>query len=395
MVKRNPTAFLGEEVKSLKEKNIYWRVRVLDSANKPRATVEGKKVILLNSNNYLNLATHPKLVAAAVEATKKWGVGAGAVPVISGTNRLERQFEEKLAKFKGVESALVCQTGFAVNAGLIPQLVGQGDVVISDALNHGSIIDGVRLSKAERAVYKHADVDELRLRLKEADEKGAKRMLVITDGVFSMDGDIAPMPQIVEACEEYGAMVFVDDCHGEGVLGKGRGIVSHFKLQGRVHVEGGSLGKGLGVFGGTICGSRDLIEFAFNKSRTWLLSTAQPPAVMAASIAALEVIETEPQHVENLWKNTDYFKKRAREIGFDTGKSETPIIPLMIRDSGKAQEMSEILFERGVFATPIVYPMVAADKARIRAQMNAGLTREDLDEALATFEYAGKKVGVL
>ncbi|PIO06493.1 8-amino-7-oxononanoate synthase [Candidatus Micrarchaeota archaeon CG08_land_8_20_14_0_20_59_11] len=395
MVKRNPTAFLGEEVKSLKEKNLFWHVRVLDSASKPRAIVEGKKVILLNSNNYLNLATHPKVVAAAVAATQKWGAGAGAVPVISGTNRLERDFEEKLAKFKGVESALVCQTGFAVNAGLIPQLAGQGDVIISDELNHGSIIDGVRLTKAERAVYKHADAEDLRVKLKEADGKGVRRILVITDGVFSMDGDIAPMPQIVEACEEYGAMVFVDDCHGEGVLGKGRGIVSHFKLQGRVHVEGGSLGKGFGTFGGTICGSRDLIEFAFNKSRTWLLSTAQPPSVMGASIAALDVIETEPQHVENLWKNTEYFKKRANEIGFDTGMSQTPIIPLMIRDSGKAQEMARIVFDRGVFATPIVYPMVAQDKARIRAQMNAGLTTEDLDEALAAFEYAGRKVGVL
>jgi len=395
MTKRNPTSFLGEEVKSLKEKSLYWRVRVLDSASKPRAIVEGKKVILLNTNNYLNLATHPKVVAAAVAATQEWGAGAGAVPVIAGTNRLEREFEEKLAKFKGVEAALVCQTGYAVNAGLIPQLVGQGDVVISDELNHGSIIDGVRLSKAERAVYKHSDTEDLRVKLKEADEKGAKRILVITDGVFSMDGDIAPMPQIVEACEDYGAMVFVDDCHGEGVLGKGRGIVSHFGLQGRVHVEGGSLGKGFGVFGGTICGSRDLIEFAFNKSRTWLLSTAQPPAVMAASIAALEVIETEPQHVENLWKNTGYFKKRAQEIGFDTGKTQTPIIPLMIRDSAKAQEIAKIVFDRGVFATPIVYPMVAQDKARIRAQMNAGLTREDLDEALGAFEYAGKKVGLL
>lgn len=392
MTERNPTAFLREEYDALVEKNLDWKIQVLETASQPHAIVGGKNVLMLCSNNYLGLSTHPKLKQAAIEATQRFGAGSGSVPAIAGTMVLHREFEERLAKFKHVEAALCCQTGFAVNAGLIPQLVGEGDLVISDELNHGSIIDGVRLSKAERAIYKHSDVADLERVLNEADARPTppRRILVITDGVFSMDGDIAKLPEITRACEEHGAMVFVDDCHGEAVLGEGRGIVAHFRLQGKVHIEGGCMSKGFGVFGGSICGSRELINFAFNKSRTWLLSSSHPPGVVAACIAAIDVIEKEPQHVKNLWDNTNYFKKELRSLGFDTGVSETPITPVILGESALAQQFAARLFENGVFALPIVFPMVARDKARIRTMMNAALSREDLDFALNAFEKIGK-----
>ena len=393
---RDASAFLGDEVKRLKSEGLNWVVRLLESESRPHATVAGKEVLMLNTNNYLGLATHPRLVQAAKDALDKYGAGAGAVPVIAGTLDLTREFEEKMARFKGVEASLFCQTGFAVNSGLIPQLAGEGDLVISDQLNHGSIIDGVRLGKAERGIYKHNDMSDLETVLNEAEKNNPKRILIITDGVFSMDGDIAPLPGIVKLAEEHGAMVFVDDCHGEGVLGKGRGIVHHFRLQGKVHVEGGSMSKGFGVFGGVISGSKDLIEFAYNKSRTYLLSTAHTPATVAACIAALEVVESEPEHVKNLWDNTEYFKKGVQSLGFDTGNSETPIIPLIIGEPKKAQQMAEILYsEEKIFATPIVYPMVAKELSRIRTQMNALLTREDLDFALNAFEKVGKRLQVI
>lgn len=393
---RNPTSFLKEEVNRLKENNLNWIVRTLESKSQPHAVVDGKKVLLLCANNYLGLATHPKLIEASLKATKEFGVGAGAVPVIAGTMSLHEEFQEKFAKFKGVEASLLCQTGFAVNSGLIPQLIAEGDLVISDQLNHGSIIDGVRLSKAERAVYKHNDMGDLEKALNEAEKKNFNRILILTDGVFSMDGDIAKLPEIVSLAESHGAMVFVDDCHGEGVLGDGRGIVHHFNLQGKVHIEGGSMSKGFGVFGGTIAGSRELIEFAYNKSRTWLLSTAHPPGLVAACIAAIEVVEKEPQHVKNLWDNTNYFKKEVRSLGFNTGNSETPIIPLITGEPETAQKMSELLFkEEGLFATPIVFPMVAKELSRIRTQMSALLTKDDLNTALSSIEKVGKKLKVI
>lgn len=395
LVNRNPASFLGSEVEALRQGGLYWDVRVLESASEPHAVVRGRKVLMLCSNNYLGLATHPKLKKAAIQAVEKYGAGSGSVPVIAGTMELHKEFERRLAEFKHVEAALYFQTGFAVNAGLIPQLVGEGDVIISDELNHGSIIDGSRLSKAERMVYKHADMSDLDRALKEAEGKNPRRIMVITDGVFSMDGDIAPLPEITKLCEEHGAMVYVDDCHGEGVLGEGRGIVHHFNLQGRVHVEGGCMSKGFGVFGGSICGSKELIEFAYNKSRTYLLSSSHPPAVVAACIAAIDVMESEPEHVKKLWDNTSYFKKGLKGMGFDTGKSATPITPVIIGDSSKAQEFSKLLFQEGVFALPIVFPMVAKDKARIRCMVNALLTKEDLDFALNAFEKTGKKLSVI
>ena len=394
--KRDPVAFLAKDMKALRDSNLEWVIRHLEKSSKPHSIVDGKEVLMLNTNNYLGLATHPKIIEAAINATKKYGAGAGAVPVIAGTFDLTKEFQDKFAKFKEVEASLLCQTGFAVNQGVIPQIVGKDDVIISDELNHGSIIDGVRLTKTKKLVYKHNDMAELEFQLKEADKENARRILVIADGVFSMDGDIAKLDEIAKLASEFGAMVFVDDCHGEGVLGEGKGIVAHFNLQGKVHVEGGSMSKGFGVFGGTVAGSKDLIEFVTNKSRSYLLSTAHPPAVVSACSAAIDVVENEPHHVKNLWDNTSYFKKEIQSMGFDTGNSETPIIPLIVGDPGKAQKLGELLFtEESIFVTPIVYPMVARELSRIRVQINALLTKEDLNTSLKAIEKIGKKLEII
>jgi glycine C-acetyltransferase len=396
MMNRDPVAFLQEDMTELRKSNLEWIVRYLEGGSKPHCIVNGKEVLMLNTNNYLGLATHPKVVQASIDATKKYGAGAGAVPVIAGSFDLTREFQEKFAKYKEVEASLLCQTGFAVNSGLIPMLVGKPDIVVSDELNHGSIIDGVRLSGAKRVIYKHRDISDLENQLKEAEKGGARRICIITDGVFSMDGDMAPLDKIVNVAEDFGAMIFVDDCHGEGVLGDGKGIVAHFNLQGKVHVEGGSMSKGFGVFGGTVAGSKDLIEFCKNKSRTYLLSTAHPPGIVAANIASIEVVESEPQHVKAVWENTNYFKKEVQSMGYDTGRSETPIIPLIIGDPGKAQELARILFEEeNIYGTPIVFPMVARELSRIRVQMNALLTKDDLNTALSSIEKVGKKLDII
>ncbi len=395
-MKRDPVAFLKEDMTELRGNNLEWVIRYLEGGSKPHCIVNGKEVLMLNTNNYLGLATHPKIIQAAIDATKKYGAGAGAVPVIAGSFDLTREFQEKFAKYKEVEASLLCQTGFAVNSGLIPMLVGKPDIVVSDELNHGSIIDGVRLSGAKRVIYKHRDILDLEKQLKEAEKGGARRICIITDGVFSMDGDMAPLDKIVKVAEDFGAMIFVDDCHGEGILGGGKGIVAHFSLQGRVHVEGGSMSKGFGVFGGTVAGSKDLIEFCTNKSRTYLLSTAHPPGVVAANIASIEVVENEPQHFRSVWEHTNYFKKEVQSMGYDTGRSETPIIPLIIGDPGKAQELARILFEEeNIYGTPIVFPMVARELSRIRVQMNALLTKEDLNMALSSIEKVGKKLDII
>ena len=380
----------------LRNNNLEWIIRYLEEGSKPHSIVDGKKVLMLNTNNYLGLATHPKIIQAAIDATKKYGAGAGAVPVIAGSFDLTKEFQIKFAKFKEVEASILCQTGFAVNSGLIPMLVGKPDIVVSDELNHGSIIDGVRLSGASRIIYKHNDVGDLERQLKEAEKKNPRRICIITDGVFSMDGDIAPLAGIASVAEDFGAMIFVDDCHGEGVLGEGRGIVAHFDLQGKVHVEGGSMSKGFGVFGGTVAGSKSLIEFCANKSRTYLLSTAHPPGVVAANIASIEVVETEPEHVKRVWENTNYFKNEVQNMGYDTGNSATPIIPLIVGDPGKAQELARVLFEdEGIYGTPIVFPMVAKELSRIRVQMNALLTKDDLNLALSAIEKVGKKLNII
>jgi glycine C-acetyltransferase len=336
-----------------------------------------------------------RLIKGSIEAAKKYGAGSGSVRAIAGTLQIHTEVEKRLARFKRTESALIYQTGFAANAGLIPQLVGDGDIVISDKLNHGSIIDGVRLSKAERAVYEHRDMSDLEKVLKDADKK-YRRILIITDGVFSMDGDIAPMDKIVKLANEYGAMTYVDDAHGEGVIGPdGRGIGAHFHIEGKIDVEMGTFSKAFGVVGGLIAGSQDLVNFAYNKSRTWLLSGSHPPAVSGAQLAAIDVLETEPEHVKRLWDNTKYFKNELKSLGFNTGESETPITPVIVGDSGKAKELSNRLYDEGVFALPIVFPMVARDKARIRTMMNAGLTQKDLDFALDKFGKLGKQLSII
>ena len=392
---RNPTAFLKEEYDELVKNDFDWKLRILETGSTPHSVVDGKEVIMLCSNNYLNLSNHPRLVQGAIDAAKKYGAGSGSVRAIAGTLDIHMEVERRLAKFKRTESSLIYQTGFAANAGLIPQLVGKGDVIISDELNHGSIIDGVRLTKADRAVFKHKDMGELEKVLIDADKK-YNRILIITDGVFSMDGDIAPMDNIVELANEYGAMTYADDAHGEGVIGPdGRGIGAHFGIEGKIDVEMGTFSKAFGVVGGLIAGSQDLVNYAYNKSRTWLLSGSHPPAVAGAQIATIDVLETEPEHVRNLWDNTKYFKKELESMGFDTGNSDTPITPVIVGESSKAKELSNRLYAEGVFALPIVFPMVARDKARIRTMMNAGLTKEDLNVALEKFEKLGKKLVII
>jgi glycine C-acetyltransferase len=396
-MKRNATHFLKKEYDELVDNGFDWNLRELQGPSSPRCIVDGKEMIMLCSNNYLNLSNHPKLIEASINAVKTHGAGSGSVRAIAGTMDLHFELEKVIARFKNTESALYYQTGFATNAGLIPQLApSKEDLIISDELNHGSIIDGVRLSKAKRAVYSHCDMSELEKVLVKSEKDKPRRILIITDGVFSMDGDIAPADEIVKIAKDFGAMTYVDDCHGEGVIGKdGRGIGSHFGIEGKIDVEMGTFSKALGVVGGMIAGSQDLVNFAYNKSRTWLLSGSAPPATIAACKASINVLEKEPDHVKNLWNNVNYFKKELISMGFDCGFSQTAIIPAMVGDSHKAKKLSDDLIKNGVFALPIVFPMVARDKARIRNMMNAGLNKNDLNEALRIYEKLGKKLKII
>jgi glycine C-acetyltransferase len=396
---RNPTAFLRTEYEELVEKALDWKLKEIEGPSEPVSMVDGREVLILCSNNYLGLTTHPKLKRAAIQATKKYGVGSGAVRAISGTMDLHMELERRLASFKKAEASLTYPTGFTANSGLIPQLVGEGDLIISDELNHGSIIDGVRLSKADRTVYKHNNMDDLSNVLREAEKHTPeyRRIVIITDGVFSMDGDISPLDKVAKLGAEHGALVYVDDAHGEGVLGEGgRGIVSHFKLDHKkVHVEMGTFSKAYGTVGGHISGSLDLVRFAWNKSRTWLLSSSHPPPVVAATIAAIDVLENEPHHIKRLWKNTKYFKKAVEDLGFDTGLSQTPIIPIIVGESHKAKALADKLYEKNIFVVPIVFPMVAKDRSRIRVQMNSKLKTEQLDTVIESIEYIGKKLDII
>jgi glycine C-acetyltransferase len=388
-------SWMKERYEQLSSQSLLWEPPTLESSNEPRCTIEGKPTIMLSANNYLNLTTHPKVIDAMVEATKKYGSGSGSVRAIAGTMDIHLEAEKKVAEFKKVESSLIYSAGYTANVGLIPTLVsGPQDVIISDQLNHGSIIDGVRLTKASRGVYAHNDMGELEAVLQQ--HKDSERKLIITDGVFSMDGDMAPLDEIHKLADEYDAMIYVDDCHGEGVLGDGgAGIVDHFKLQGKVDFEVGSFSKALGVQGGILAGSEMTRTYALNHSRSWLLSGSQPPGVAAAQKAAVEVLMDEPEHHQKLWENTNYFRKELQNLGFDTGVSTTPIIPVMCGDSSVAKAMTRALGEEGVMAGAIVFPMVARDKARIRTQMSAGLTRTDLDEVLRLFEKVGPKLNLI
>jgi glycine C-acetyltransferase len=395
-IERDPRGFLREEYDRLVAQDLDWRIRTLATNSGPWSVISDKRVLVLCSNNYLNLTNHPLVKKAAIDAVEKYGAGSGSVRAIAGTMAAHVELEKALADYKRTEASLAYSTGFAANAGLIPQLAGEGDLVISDELNHGSIIDGVWLSRAERAVYKHCNAEDLARVLNEAEKKNYKHILIVTDGVFSMDGDIAPADRIVELAEKHGAMTYIDDAHGDGVLGEqGRGITSHLQVEGRVDVEMGTFSKAFGVVGGYVAGSRDLVNYALNKSRTWLLSASHPASVVASCKVSLEVVQKEPEHLLNLWNNTRYFKDGLRQLGFDTGSSETPITPVMVGESSKARRMSEMLFENSVFALPIVFPMVARDKARIRTIMNAGHSRQDLDYALRAFEKVGKSLGVI
>ncbi len=392
---KEKTEFLKREYEQMKKDGLTWTIRGLDGPSTAHVSVDGKKCIMLASNNYLDLANHPKLREATIEAVKKYGAGAGSDWSIAGTMDIHQELWDKIAEFKDAEAGMTYQTGFAVNAGLIPQLVGKEDVLISDGLNHGSIIDGVRLSKADKMIYSHSDMGELENCLKEAEKKDYRRAIVITDGVFSMDGDIAKMDKIVELAEEYGAMTYVDDAHGEGVLGDGHGIAHEFNLGSRIDFEMGTFSKALGGFGGMLAGSEWLIKYAYNTSRSWLLSAAFPPHVAATNIAALELIDEENDRVKKLWDLTKYFKKEIESLGYDTGNSQTPIIPAMIGDSRKAQELANRFYDEGIFALAIVFPMVAKGKARIRNQMNAGMTKDDLDYILNAYEKLGKELDLV
>jgi glycine C-acetyltransferase len=399
----DPLAFLADELAELRAKHLYRPLRIMSAAQGPVTVVDGREVISLSSNDYLGLANHPRLRDAALRAVGEFGVGSGAVRTIAGTMTLHESLESELAAFKGTEAVLTFQSGFAANTGVIPTITGEADLIVSDALNHASIIDGMRLSKAPRKVFPHRDVEGLREILREASEKGRpdgggpyRLILVVTDGVFSMDGDIAPLPGIVEAAEAFGAAVFVDDAHASGVLGRnGRGSVDHFGLHGRVAVQVGTLSKAVGVLGGYVAGSQDLRDILIQRARPFLFSTSHPPAVAAACREAIRVMEEETWRIERLWASTARFKAELGRLGFDTGRSETPITPIILGDSEAAIRFSGRLFEEGVFATSVVFPTVALDQARLRTIVTAALTDEHLDRALETFARVGRELGLI
>jgi glycine C-acetyltransferase len=391
----DPLAYLHDQIESWKSEGTYQRLRVLESESAAESRFDGREVINLASNNYLGLTTHPKLREAALAAVRKYGVGSGAVRTISGTMRLHMDLEERIAAFKHVEACVVFQSGFAANAGTVAAILTPEDHIVSDELNHASIIDGCRLSRAKIHVFPHKDVAAAERLLAELDDAPGRKLL-ISDGVFSMDGDIGPLPGLLEAAERHGAVMMVDDAHASGVLGRnGRGTIDHFGLHGRVHVQVGTLSKAIGVLGGYVCGSRDLIEFLYHRARPFLFSTSHPPAVAAACLAAFDVLEQEPERIDALWENTRYFKKGLTAAGFNTGISETPITPVIVGEAKLAHELSRELFREGVLATGIGFPTVAKGKARVRTIVTSTHTRAELDRALEAFEQVGKRLGIL
>jgi len=393
-MRADPLSFLNAELTSLKEQGLYRKLRILEGEPAAHATFDHQSVVNLSSNNYLGLATHPRLKQAAIDAVAKFGVGSGAVRTISGTMEMHMELERRLAKFKHVESVVVFQSGFAANAGTVSAVLTKDDVVVSDELNHASIIDGCRLSRAAIKVFPHKDVDAARKILKEL--PASQRKILITDGVFSMEGDLGPLPDLCTVAEEYGAIMMVDDAHASGVFGtNGSGTVDHFKCHGRVDIQVGTLSKAVGVLGGYVAGTGALIEFLYHRARPFLFSTSHPPAVTAACLAALDVLESEPQWIERLWANTKFFKAGLESLGFNTGVSESPITPVIVGQAATAAKMSDALFAQGVFAQSIGFPTVARDKARLRTIVAATHTREDLQYALDMFAKVGRELGVI
>lgn len=393
--RRDPLSYLGDQLAEWKKAGTYQHLRLLQGPCAAESKFDGKNVINLASNNYLGLTTHPRLIEAAIEATRKYGAGSGAVRTISGTMDLHMQLEERIARFKNVEACVVFQSGFAANAGTVAAVLTPEDHIVSDELNHASIIDGCRLSRAKIHVFPHKDHEAAGRILTELDATPGRK-LVITDGVFSMDGDIGPLPQLVEHAEKHGAIMMVDDAHSSGVLGRnGRGTIDHFGLHGRVDIQVGTLSKAVGVLGGYVCGTKDLIEFLYHRARPFLFSTSHPPAVTAACMAAFDVLESEPERIEQLWTNTRYFKKGLGDAGFNTGISETPITPVIVGEAARAHQLSAELFNEGVLATGIGFPTVAKDKARVRTIVTATHTRDELDQALDVFRRVGKRMGIV
>ena len=396
----DPLSYLGRQLDDLRQRGTYFKLRVLEDEQAPACTFDGKKVINLASNNYLGLTTHAKLREAALEATRKYGVGSGAVRTIAGTMSLHMELEEKIARFKGTEACVVFQSGFTANAGTVSAILGKEDFIISDELNHASIIDGARLSRAKILVFRHKDVAHAEEQLASVKNQPGHK-LVISDGVFSMDGDIGPLPGLCEVAEKYGAIMMVDDAHSSGVLGRnGRGTVDHFNVHGRVDVQVGTLSKAIGALGGYVCGSRDLIDFLYHRGRPFLFSTSHPPSVAATCIAAFDVLQNEPELIDKLWDNTRYWKKELGGLGFNIGgqntpASETPITPIIVGEGRLAMEFSRELFKEGVMGTGIAFPTVPEGKARIRTIMTATHTREMLDQALDTLKHVGKRLGIL
>src|ERR1700733_8795929 len=387
--------YLHAALEDLKAKHLYTRLRILDGEQKPVCMVDGKEVINLASNNYLGLATHPKMRRAAIDTVRKYGVGSGAVRSIAGTMKIHMELEEQIARFKNTEACVVFQSGFAANAGTVSAVLGKDDLIISDELNHASIIDGCRLSKATIKVFKHKDLNDCECVLKETENWNGKKMLV-TDGVFSMDGDIADLPGLCTLAEKYNCITMVDDAHSSGVLGRnGRGTVDHQNCHGRVDIQVGTLSKATGVLGGYVCGTRDLIDFLYHRARPFLFSTSHPPAVPAACLAAFDIMEREPERIEQLWTNTRYFQEGLRANGFSTGSSETPITPIMVGEAATAHAFSRALFEEGLFATGIGFPTVAEGKARVRTIVTATHSREILERAIEILTRVAKRMKIV
>jgi glycine C-acetyltransferase len=389
-------ASLQQDIDALRKEGLFRPLRVLESPQMAEVVIAGRRLVNLSSNNYLGLNTHPRLIEAAVKGASEWGAGSGAVRGIAGTQSIHELLEARLAAFKRTEAALCFQSGYTVNLGVIGSMLEAGDCVVSDKLNHASIIDGIRLTKADRILYEHVDVDDAERALKEARDKGYRRVLLITDGVFSMDGDIAPLPDLVERAEKYDAAVMVDDAHGTGVLGRnGRGTSDHFNLHGRVALNIGTLSKAVGVVGGYVAASQTVRDHLIHKARPFLFSSSHPPAVVMACIAAIDVLEQEPQLIERLWENARHLKKGLTELGFDTGRSQTPITPVMCGEGPQAMALSDALMERGVFAQGIGFPTVPRGMARVRTIVTATHTTEQLDAALAAFAESGREIGLL